>query len=40
VAGTYRKNDAVDIVFTRNGRRTVQSLRAEPAQAGEATSSE
>jgi hypothetical protein len=40
VAGTYRKNDAVDIVFTRNGRRTVESLQAEPVQAGEATSSE
>jgi hypothetical protein len=37
VAGTYRKNDAVDIVFTRNGQRTVESLRAVPLQA---TSSE
>jgi hypothetical protein len=33
VAGTYRKNDAVDIVYIRNGRRTVESLRAEPVQA-------
>lgn len=32
VAGTYRKNDSVDIVFTRNGRRTVESLQAVPAQ--------
>ena len=28
VAGTYRKNDAVDIVFTRDGRRTVESVQA------------
>ena len=34
VAGTYRKNDTVDIVYTRNGRRTVESLRATPVQAG------
>jgi hypothetical protein len=27
VAGTYRKNDNVDIVFTRNGRRTVVTLQ-------------
>ena len=31
VAGTYRKNDTVDIVYTRNGRRTVESLKATPA---------
>jgi hypothetical protein len=36
VAGTYRKNDAVDIVFTRNGHRTVESLQAVPLQAIEA----
>jgi hypothetical protein len=30
VAGTYRKNDTVDIVFTRNGQRTVESLQAAP----------
>jgi hypothetical protein len=36
VAGTYRKNDTVDIVFTRNGRRTVESLQAVPVQAEEA----
>jgi hypothetical protein len=35
VAGTYRKNDAVDIVFTRNGQRTVESLQAVPLQAEE-----
>ena len=28
VAGTYRRNDAVDVVFTRDGRRTVVTLRA------------
>jgi hypothetical protein len=33
VAGTYRKNDTVDIVFTRNGRRTVESLEATPVPA-------
>lgn len=32
VAGTYRKNDTVDIVFTRNGRRTVESLQAQAAR--------
>jgi hypothetical protein len=30
VAGTYRKNDTVDIVFTWNGQRTVASLQAAP----------
>jgi hypothetical protein len=40
VAGTYRKNDTVDIVFTRNGRRTVESLQAVPVQAARPTSSE
>jgi len=29
VAGTYRKNDTVDVVYTLNGRRTVATLRAE-----------
>jgi hypothetical protein len=33
VAGTYRKNDTVDIVFTRDGRRTVESLEATPVPA-------
>ena len=28
VAGTYRKNDKVDVVFTRDGRRTVVTLQA------------
>jgi hypothetical protein len=28
VAGTYRKNDTVDIVFTQDGRRSVVSLQA------------
>jgi hypothetical protein len=40
VAGTYRKNDTVDIVYTRNGRRTVESLQAVPVQAASPTSSE
>lgn len=40
VAGTYRKNDTVDVVFTRNGRRTVESLQAESIQAASPTSSE
>jgi hypothetical protein len=29
VAGTYRKNDTVDVVYTLNGRRTVATLQAE-----------
>ena len=29
VAGTYRKNDTVDVVFTRDGRRTVVTLEPE-----------
>jgi hypothetical protein len=40
VAGTYRKNDTVDIVFTRNGIRSVEILQAEPVQAASRTSSE
>jgi hypothetical protein len=28
VAGTYRKNDIVDVVFTQDGRRAVVSLQA------------
>jgi hypothetical protein len=40
VAGTYRKNDTVDIVYTRNGQRAVESLRATPVQAANPTSSE
>jgi hypothetical protein len=28
VAGTYRKNDTVDVVFTRDGRRAVVTLQA------------
>ncbi len=27
VAGTYRKNDTVDVVFTRDGRRAVVTLQ-------------
>jgi hypothetical protein len=30
VAGTYRKNDKVDVVFTRDGHRTVVTLEPEP----------
>jgi hypothetical protein len=37
VAGTYRKNDTVDIVYTRGGRRTVESV---PVYAASPTSSE
>lgn len=29
VAGTYRKHDTVDVVYTLNGRRTVASLQVE-----------
>jgi hypothetical protein len=29
VAGTYRRNDTVDVVYTLNGRRAVASLQAE-----------
>ena len=29
VAGTYRKNDTVDVVYTLNGKRTVAILYAE-----------
>jgi hypothetical protein len=28
VAGTYRKNDTVDVVYTQDGRRSVVSLQA------------
>jgi hypothetical protein len=35
VAGTYRKNDTVDVVYTRSGRRTVESLQVAPVQAEE-----
>ncbi len=38
VAGTYRKNETVDVVYTLNGRRTVESLPAA-AQAASPTSS-
>jgi hypothetical protein len=30
VAGTYRKNDTVDVVYTADGRRTVVSLEPAP----------
>jgi hypothetical protein len=30
VAGTYRRNDTVDVVCTANGRRTVVSLEPTP----------
>ena len=32
VAGTYRQNDSVDVVYNRGGRRVVQSVALEPAQ--------
>jgi len=31
VAGTYRKNDTVDVVYTSEGRRTVVTLTAHAA---------
>ena len=31
VAGTYRRNDTVDLVYTVSGRRVVASLTAKPA---------
>jgi len=31
VAGTYRQNDSVDIVYTRAGQRVVAILPVEPA---------
>jgi hypothetical protein len=30
VAGTYRRNDKVDVVFTQGGRRSVVILEPEP----------
>jgi hypothetical protein len=30
VAGTYRRNDKVDVVFTHGGRRTVATLEPTP----------
>lgn len=30
VAGTYRKHDTVDIVYTADGRRVVATLTAQP----------
>jgi hypothetical protein len=35
VAGTYRKNDTVDVVYTLNGKRTVASLYAERRSSSE-----
>jgi len=34
VAGTYRRNDKVDVVCTRDGRRTVLTLEPEAAADG------
>ena len=31
VAGTYRRNDTVDVVYTAGGRRVVASLAAKPS---------
>lgn len=33
IAGTYRRNDTVDVVYTRNGRRTVATLHADDSEA-------
>ena len=30
VAGTYRKNDTVDVVYTQDGRRVVATLTLQP----------
>jgi hypothetical protein len=42
IAGTYRKNDTIDVVYTRNGRRQVVTLRpsrtAEEAESPEVPS--
>jgi hypothetical protein len=35
VAGTYRKNDTVDVVYTLKGKRTVVSLYAERLSSSE-----
>jgi hypothetical protein len=35
VAGTYRKNDTVDVVYTVAGRRSVVTLQAERASSFE-----
>jgi hypothetical protein len=35
VAGTYRKNDTVDVVYTTAGRRSVLTLQAERASSSE-----
>ena len=32
VAGTYRKNDAIDVVYTAAGRRSVVSLKPVPLE--------
>jgi hypothetical protein len=31
VAGTYRRNDTIDVVYTAAGRRVVASLAAKPS---------
>jgi hypothetical protein len=33
IAGSYRKNDTIDLVYTANGRRQVASLKPPEAQA-------
>ena len=32
VAGTYRQNDSVDVVYSRGGRRVVESVRLAPPE--------
>jgi hypothetical protein len=34
VAGTYRRNDTVDVVYTSGGARVVASLEPHPVEAG------
>ena len=30
IAGTYRKNDSIDVVYTLNGHRSVANLKPSP----------
>ena len=39
VAGTYRQNDTIDVVYSRDGRRLVASLAAPPSEHAAPTAS-
>jgi hypothetical protein len=39
IAGTYRKNDLVDVVYSHNGRRTVATLAPPPREPPDNTES-